>query len=115
MEQPSTPVEVEAPSRSTRLNLERARAMLAAWRESGLSRVDFAEKQGICLKTFDRWRGKVEGTAQKSGGLARVEAAGNALGPTEAVRVIPGMPPQVVLPNNWDAVLLHRVLEACRC
>jgi hypothetical protein len=100
------------------LNLERAQAMLDAWRESGQSRADYAASVGVGLKTFDRWRRRVEGISPKVGaGLARVVAGPGAAdvdSPSE-VRVIPGNPPAVVLPRNWEAALLQRVLEACRC
>jgi len=116
MDEPTVPTDVAAPSRPTRLNLERARAMIAAWRASGLDPADFARQRGISVKTFDRWHGRIEASDRMDGvGLARV-AVEPAPGPDFAApRVIPGTPPQVVLPREWDADCLRRVLEACRC
>jgi hypothetical protein len=118
MHESTESTEVAAPLRPTRLNLERAREMIAAWRESGLTRTAYAERRGICLKTFDRWRSRVEAAERMGSGLARVglrAGVGDVNEAREALRVIPGSPPQVVLPADWDAACLQRVLEACRC
>ena len=113
---PTEPVASSGSQRRPRLNLERARAMIADWRASGLGRAAFAEQQDICLKTFDRWRSRVEGAGRKSdSGLARVAIEPSDREARSALCVIPGTPPQVLLPPDWDSACLRRVLEACRC
>ncbi|MDA3961628.1 MAG: hypothetical protein PF961_12615 [Planctomycetota bacterium] len=85
MEISTAPAEAEAASRPGRLNLELAQAMIAAWHESGMSRAAYAEKVGICLKTFDRWRSRVDGSTRRStAGLARVAIPAGAASPAGA-------------------------------
>jgi hypothetical protein len=113
---PSESVDAAMRRRPPRLNLERARAMIAEWRASGLGRAEYAARRGISLKTFDRWRSRVEGGRRKTaGGLARVTLAASGGETTGVPFVLAGTPPRVVLPPDWDAACLRRVLEGCRC
>lgn len=92
--------------------------MIADWRESGIDRASYAARRGIHLKTFDRWRSRVEGSSRAAPSrLARVALASPEGGADfhHALRVIPGPQAQVVLPEDWNAEILRRVLEACRC
>lgn len=94
--------------------------MLEDWRQSGLSRTDFAEQTGITLKTFDRWRSRLEGPQRRPStsvaGLASVELVGGGSADSPGqMTIIPGLQPRVVLSADIDADVLRRVLRACTC
>lgn len=97
-----------------RWRAEQARAVMTAWRESGLSRRAFAEREGLKVARLDYWAGRLRDLDRRSG-IEADERERSAFVPVQIVEHgahLPGGGPscvEIVLPSGTQL----RLPEGC--